>query len=644
MKNSLFSFFAILLLGVGLFTGCIKDDFDEPPIDGTNPDITTNATIADVLAKWQPGQIVEIKDDMIFSGVVISSDEQGNFYKTLVLEDETGGIRFTINSTGLFNKFPLNRRVFVKAKGLFIGDYRDLPTIGAGKGTNNSGNAIIERIPDVLIEKYLFKGKKNEPSPIREKTIAEITIADVNRLIRIKDVEFEAGALGLAMAESSADANRTLVDCTTNTMDIRTSRYSDFADAAVPDKHGTVDAVVGIYSGGMQLAISKYEDIKMESDRCTGGGGGGGTGDWTLIGTSAIVDEVDENFDALSNGDDAIITGWVNGTDIANGRYWSGKTYQSDKYIQASAYNDNNSTTHSWIVTPGVTNFGSKKLSFRSAWGFGDLSTTLKVYVSTDFNGSDIAGATWTEINPTVAQVSDGEHAWVESGIFDLSAFSGTGYVAFEYTGESGSSPTSLRVDDVVINATGVSAGGGGGGPTLTQVGDWYMLGTSATVSSLNEHFDDVSNNDDYNKTGWLNAVKDAEDGRLWVGGTFMDDKYLKVSAYQYDKPTLNQMLITPGISDIGSKTLSFNAAMHHHAGDILQVMISTDFDGSDIGAATWVELSATLPGSAQSDYDWVASGSIDLSAYSGTGYVAFKYSGTTTETTGYHIDDVVIE
>ncbi len=447
-----FSYFPIFLLGFGLlFSGCIDDKFDEPPIDGDDPDITTNATIADVLALWQPGNIVEITDDLVFDAVVISSDEAGNFYKALVVEDENSGIRFSINATGLYNDFAQFRHVYVKAKGLYIGDYRDLPTLGAGIGTNNQGNPIIERIPNDLVAEHIIKGKKNRPSPIREKTIAEVTLSDVNRLIRLTDVEFVAGDTLKTIAGATSAGNRKLTDCLDNTIDIRTSNYADFADAQVPSKHGTVDAVVGIYNGGLQLSLNYFEDIKMTEDRCTGGSTGGSCDTWTIIGTSTTGASVDEKFDGITNKQDLNEPGWLNATCVDGGRVWRGKTYQSTKYISSTAFGDNNPEVHTLAITPGVTNIGSKTLTFKSAQDH-FTQDNLRVLISTDFDGSDIAGATWTELSATLAGSSNSNYEWVNSGNVSLAAYSGTGYIAFEYKGSGpGGNTGGFSIDDVKI-------------------------------------------------------------------------------------------------------------------------------------------------------------------------------------------------
>jgi hypothetical protein len=95
----------------------------------------------------------------------------------------------------------------------------------------------------------------------------------------------------------------------------------------------------------------------------------------------------------------------------------------------------------------------------------------------------------------------------------------------------------------------------------------------------------------------------------------------------------------------MSSPKFTFESATAYWEHDGLTVYISTDFNGSNISGATWEELSCNLAGEDDENYDWVDSGIIDLSGYSGTGYVAFKYygNGNTGLTTSYLIDNVLL-
>ena len=82
---------------------------------------------------------------------------------------------------------------------------------------------------------------------------------------------------------------------------------------------------------------------------------------------------------------------------------------------------------------------------------------------------------------------------------------------------------------------------------------------------------------------------------------------------------------------------------------DPLDVLISTNFDGTEggIAAATWTPLDFMV--SYIEDYgNWytfTGSGDVDISSYTGTGYIAFRYTGsdTSNQNMTLHIENVTV-
>jgi len=141
-----------------------------------------------------------------------------------------------------------------------------------------------------------------------------------------------------------------------------------------------------------------------------------------------------------------------------------------------------------------------------------------------------------------------------------------------------------------------------------------------------------------------------------WHGDGY-NGQSAEISAYDTENPEASNIawLITPSV-DLSATTapyLSFYSALKYHAGDILSVHVSTDYDGGDSPqTATWTELtSANIvttsdPIDAASEYNYTESGNVDLSSYKAASvYVAFKYvgSGTGGQTTKYRVDNVKI-
>ncbi|NOU59346.1 hypothetical protein ELS83_05915, partial [Marinifilum sp. JC070] len=159
-------------------------------------------------------------------------------------------------------------------------------------------------------------------------------------------------------------------------------------------------------------------------------------------------------------------------------------------------------------------------------------------------------------------------------------------------------------------------------------------------VAFLNEDFESDTH------SNWI--LKTEVGDRSWEITEYSSNKYMQMSAYQASGDIVS-WLITPEIDleNYNNEKLNFKTKNGYYKGTTLEVLISTDFDGSDVTSATWNTLPANIDERNNSSYgpDFVASGEVDLSAYEGGIYIAFKYSGNGSNlTTTYQVDDVVIE
>ncbi|GGH36631.1 hypothetical protein IA57_06335 [Mangrovimonas yunxiaonensis] len=104
------------------------------------------------------------------------------------------------------------------------------------------------------------------------------------------------------------------------------------------------------------------------------------------------------------------------------------------------------------------------------------------------------------------------------------------------------------------------------------------------------------------------------------------------MGAYNSGTPVNIAWLISPAI-DLDAQDLefvSFESSNSFSDDSELELLISTDWDGNqaNIATATWSALPGTIVGDSTHYQDWVGSGLISLSEYSGNVYIAFKYVG----------------
>ena len=162
MKKTIYSLSILLALCFGL-PSCEEWE----PVLGNQgePDepaavtLTPNTTIKDLKALYtKSGNPVHIESDLIIGGQVISSDASGNVYRSLYIQDATGGIEIKIGRTGLYNDYKLGQWIYVKCNGLTLGNYEGMLQLGMRDPTGSYETAYLD--VQYLIDLHVFKGEK----------------------------------------------------------------------------------------------------------------------------------------------------------------------------------------------------------------------------------------------------------------------------------------------------------------------------------------------------------------------------------------------------------------------------------------------------------------------------------------------------
>ncbi len=604
MKKLVLFFAASMLL---FFSACVKQDFDTPPIKDIP--VGTIYTISQLRQMYADSGAYQINKDASVYAVVTMDESSGNIYKSAYIQDAGDAVNMHLKQTG---GLRVGDSIRVYLKGVVLSDYAGMFQLD---NVNNDSSIVI-----LATQKFVTPKDVSVEDLLANKYQAQ--------LVKLNNVQFADPDTGKVFAETSTSAtNRKLEDCSGNQVDVRTSSYATFASAKVPAKRGSVVAIVGAFNGSPQLYLRSLSEVVMDSARCQSGGGGGNP--------ITPVDSVNENFANAQNYTDIEIDGWSN-IKVAGSRAWQGKVHNTDTYAQASGYNSKLNDMETWLITPPVINTnGDKVLHFKSAmayWKHTGNDKPLTVLASTDFDGTNFATATWTELSPTLPTAGGTNYAWVKSGDVSLANFVGNVSIAFKYKG-SDTESTSIQLDDIVINAN--SGGGGGGG--------------GSTVTSFDIDFSGQTAYKDISIAGWLNKATIGK--RNWQAKEYPTGSgKLYAQATSYKSTEENECwLITPKIDldAMTNPTISFDTEKAYWlpkgGASPFAVLVSTDFDGTNIASATWTEIHPKVAVESDADNTWIPSGDVDLSSYSGKIYIAFRYHGDDTkgETTSYRIDNI---
>lgn len=362
----------LCIIGLGCLVSSCNTDPDVAPVPTF--DGVANTTIAELIAMHEIGSADSydsIPAGIIITGIVTTSDEHGNCYKYINIEDGTAGIQIKINNSALHNRYKVGQRVYVKCDGLVLGDYRKLPQIGLWE------NDAMQAIPSNKASNYIFCDGMpldlNDPAVFEPIVLTSIPTADAipatyyNRLVRLEGATFVEGGQATYCLESAATSHDIkMADGSTITM--RTSNYADFINEMLPEGTGTIYGIITRYNNYVQLVIRDLNDVQ---------------------GFTAPTHA--ETIFSVSNYNNAFNDGWLK---VTSGAEWSvlSNSSFSGFGINASAQTD------SWLISPAINLHGSNpSLAFKHRAPVGGNNNTMKCYYTTNYTG-DVNTTNWVEI------------------------------------------------------------------------------------------------------------------------------------------------------------------------------------------------------------------------------------------------------
>ncbi|KFF28000.1 DUF5689 domain-containing protein [Chryseobacterium vrystaatense] len=260
MKNIYFKAVVFSAISMLALSSCVKsDDYDVPEIKCTNRFPAANHPLTDLatIAKPKPGEADIIKEDYIVEAYVGSSDESGNIYKMLFLQDKpenpTQGIEVDIDGGNQYLAFPTGSLVRINLKGLIVQASNGNIKIGSYDPNYSVGRINPNRIADYMAR--VCDGQKPVVAvmkPLEFNSIAEALKngAHINQLVKIKNVQFEDAELTKNFADDAATGDRYITDKKAARLDLRFSNFATFAKSPISPKYAK--------SGDIVLLLSRY--------------------------------------------------------------------------------------------------------------------------------------------------------------------------------------------------------------------------------------------------------------------------------------------------------------------------------------------------------------------------------------------------
>lgn len=276
MTNTLNFFLSSgLLLLLSFFVHSCGLSYDEPLLTEPMSTLLPNITLADLKTKYSGAtqdKPLLIDADYIARVTVVGNDESGNIYKTLWIEDETGGMPIAVDMSNMSTEYFVGQELLIKLKGLSINVYGGVKQIGyKEEGSKNT------RIPEAYFRNIAERNGFPSVEKVRvvKTTLDKLDDSMIGRVVELQGVSWKEA--GEPFAVKDENTNRTLTDGR-RTLLVRNSGYSLFAADKLPGGKGTVRGVLSKFNSDYQLFLRTRRDVfgfVPSSDPITPPGPGG---------------------------------------------------------------------------------------------------------------------------------------------------------------------------------------------------------------------------------------------------------------------------------------------------------------------------------------------------------------------------------
>lgn len=645
-----------LFAGLALFSCVDDDDFGIPPLNCEEPNLTANKTVQEIFAAATSSPVQFTEDDII-EAYAVSSDQGGNFFKTISFQTLDGSAAFSLSldQTNTYLIYEPGRKVFFRLKDLFRQIDFDQLEIGALFNNN------IGRIAEPEIVNFLERSCEvvSEDQLVQQVSLNEISNEHLNKLIEITNVQFKDNELG----GNYFDPNRVLGGATNRLITdefgfeliVRTSEFADFAGSPVPEGNGTIRGVLTKFANDFQFLARTEDDIQFTNPRQ----------DFNRIGIGAVRTFTQDQAINDPRFVEGIVTLSGNNEDNITARNAVLQDETGGIVIRFTA--DGHSLVEGdrvRILVQGLmVDTFSGQTQLTNIPFSGQVNGEAQVQVLAQ--NQPLPAPKLVTIPEVLSNAFESQLVQIDNVQFINDELSAT------YSGSRTITDCSdnLRVfTRSVASFSGTQVAQGNGSivaianitntpelllRNLEGVAD--MTGTRCTEPTpiFVENFESIAtvgNNRPVALTGWT-SISTNGGTENWEARSFSGNKYAQASSFGTGE-TLNVWLITPSIdlSSSTNETFSFGYTQNFYNGDALKVKYSTDYDGSgNPNNFTWTEITSQLNisqfNSSGFMSGFVKTNEVDISSIQGQVFFAFEYTGADPGiTTTIQVDDVTIK
>lgn len=223
----------------------------------------------DVLPPYSASWEYTLANQSVISGIIVSSDAEGAFYRSLIIAEESGSktLELLLDQPDTALNYPRGSRVLVDLSSLSF--KRKQEQIQVGVYSESFGNDALAPIPPAEMTQKILRCGSVELRPIEIEDLSTLEALWPNTLVKLNAVMFRQAEVGVPFVSGAKESGlRIIENCQGQELNLLYTGYEDFALELIPEGSGSITGLTMTTNSG-SIQVAHWSDIDLRNQRCT---------------------------------------------------------------------------------------------------------------------------------------------------------------------------------------------------------------------------------------------------------------------------------------------------------------------------------------------------------------------------------------
>lgn len=205
---------------------------------------------------------VAVTQDVTIRGFITANDLFGEFDRTIVVEDASGGISIAADHPSLADDYPFGAIATVRCNGLTLCNYGGKIELGAEPGDYGAGAIPREELSRHIRISLPEEGESHRAAPL---TFGEVSARHIDTRVRFDGVRFAEP--GKTWCDTDPETGRTvatertILDAAGNEFTVRSAATCAYAKEPLPSGTGSLYGIIDYFAGKYTLRVTNREIV-----------------------------------------------------------------------------------------------------------------------------------------------------------------------------------------------------------------------------------------------------------------------------------------------------------------------------------------------------------------------------------------------